>query len=35
MGYSRKNPNPGGGGVEDMGFPWVLKKEHLEIPGVN
>ena len=36
MGYSRKNPNKGGGGgVEDMEFPWVLKKEHLEIPGVN
>ena len=27
MGYSRKNPN--------MEFPGVLKKEHVEIPGVN
>ena len=32
MGYSTKNLNRG---VEDMEFPGVLKKEHLEIPGVN
>ena len=25
----------GGGGVEDMEFSHVLKKEHVEIPGVN
>ena len=35
MGFSRKNANKGGGGVEDIEFPWVLKKEHLEIPRVN
>ena len=45
MGYSKKNPNRGGGEgawgqadggrVEDMEFPMVLKKENVEIPGVN
>ena len=37
MGYSRKNPNRvggGGGGVEDMEFPGVSKKNHLEFPGL-
>ena len=32
MGYSRKNPNKE---AEDMEFPGVLKKDHVEIPGVN
>ena len=32
MGYSRKKLNRG---VEDMEFPRVLKKENVEIPGVN
>ena len=32
MTYSRKKTNRG---VEDMEFPGVLKKEHVEIPGVN
>ena len=33
MGYSRRKPNKGGerGGVDDE----ILKKEHVEIPGVN
>ena len=39
MNHSRKKQNRrrggGGGGVEDMEFPHVLKKEHVEIPGVN
>ena len=38
MGYSRKNPNMNtstGAGVEDMEFRGVLKKEHMEIPGVD
>ena len=26
LGYSRNNPNRGGGGVEDMEFPGVSKK---------
>ena len=34
FGYSKKNPNRERG-VEDMEFPGVLKKEHVEIPGVN
>ena len=25
----------GGAGVEDMEFPEILQKEHVEIPGVN
>ena len=25
----------GGGGVENIEFPWVWKKEHVEITGVN
>ena len=34
MGYSRKNPHqPQEPGVEDMEFPGVLKKEHVEIQG--
>ena len=32
MGYSRKNLNRA---VEEMEFPGVLKKENVEIPGVN
>ena len=32
MGYSWKNPNRG---VEGMEFQGVLKKKHVEIPGVN
>ena len=37
MNHSRKklNRRRGGGGVEDMEFSHVLKKEHVEIPGVN
>ena len=40
MGYSRKNPNigrkvGGGGGGEDIEFPRVLKKEHVEVLRVN
>ena len=39
MGYSRKNPNigrkVGGGGGEDIEFPRVLKKEHVEVLRVN
>ena len=35
MGYSGKNPNRGGGEVEDIEFPGVLKKSHVEFPGVN
>ena len=37
MGYSRKKKNRGwgGGGVDDMEFPGVLKKEHMKILGVN
>ena len=34
MGYSRKKPKQGGEGVDDIEFPGVLKKEHVEIPGV-
>ena len=32
MAYSREKLNRG---VEDMEFPGVLKKEHVEIPRVN
>ena len=38
LGYSRKNPNGGDGGggwAEDTEFQGVLKKEHVEIPGVS
>ena len=35
LGYSRKNPNRDGGEVEDMDFPGVLKKQRLELAGVN
>ena len=37
MGYSRKKKtgDGGGGGVDDMEFPGVLKKEHMKILGVN
>ena len=37
MGYSRKNPDRWqvGWDVEDIDFAGVLKKEHVEIPGVN
>ena len=31
IGLFQKNPN----GAEDKEFPGVLKKEHVEIPGVN
>ena len=31
MGYSK----PKQGGVENMEFPGILKKDHVEIPGVN
>ena len=34
MSYFRKNPDRGEG-FEDMEFPGVLKKEHVEIPGAN
>ena len=34
LGYSRKNPNRRRG-REDMEFPGVLKKKHVEISGVN
>ena len=34
LGYSRKNPNRGWGS-RTWNFPWALKKEHVEIPGVN
>ena len=32
MGYSRKNPHRGSWG---HGIPGILKKEHVEIPGVS
>ena len=40
MGYSRKKKKKTGGGggvggVDDMEFPGVLKKEHMKILGVN
>ena len=35
MGYSRKKNRGWGGGVDDMEFPGVLKKEHMKILGVN
>ena len=35
MGYSRKKKQGRGGGVDDMEFPGVLKKEHMKILGVN
>ena len=34
LSYSRKNPNRGRE-VEDREFPGLLKKKHVEIPGVN
>ena len=36
MDYSRKKPNRGGGGRrEGMEFLGILKKEYVEVPGVN
>ena len=38
MGYSwkkKKKKKKQAGGVEDMEFPGFLKKENVEIPGVN
>ena len=31
----KKKQGEEGGRVEDMGFPGVSKKEHVEFPGVN
>ena len=31
----KKQEGTGGGGVDDMEFPGVLKKEHMKILGVN
>ena len=36
MGYFRKKQNRGVWGVVDnMNFPWLSKKWHVEFPGVN